>query len=60
VVAPLRDYKVICYGVIFILVPLYMPRGIAGLLADAGALLNGQRKRAGSHLRRRTSAQEQE
>ena len=42
VVAPLRDYKVICYGVIFILVPLYMPRGIAGLLADAAALLSAQ------------------
>jgi len=29
-VAPLRDYKVIVYGVIFILVSLYLPRGIAG------------------------------
>ena len=30
VVAPLRDYKVAVYGVVFILVSLYMPRGIAG------------------------------
>ena len=29
-VAPLRDYKVIVYGVVFILVSLYLPKGIAG------------------------------
>jgi branched-chain amino acid transport system permease protein len=32
VVAPLRDYKVIVYGVIFILVSLYLPKGIAGTI----------------------------
>jgi branched-chain amino acid transport system permease protein len=31
-VAPLRDYKVIVYGVIFILVSLYLPRGLVGVL----------------------------
>lgn len=32
VVAPLRDYKVMVYGVVFILVSLYLPSGIAGSL----------------------------
>ena len=34
VVAPLRDYKMIVYGLVFILVSLYLPRGIAGLLPN--------------------------
>lgn len=34
VVAPLRDYKVVVYGVVFILVSLYFPQGIAGMLRD--------------------------
>jgi len=32
VVVLLRDYKVIVYGVVFILVSLYLPRGLAGLI----------------------------
>lgn len=34
VVAPLRDYKVIVYGVIFILVSLYFPHGVAGMAGN--------------------------
>lgn len=34
VVAPLRDYKVIVYGVVFILVSLYFPHGIAGVIRN--------------------------
>ena len=57
-VAPLRDFKVMFYGVIFILVSLYMPRGIAGLLADAGTILSARRRLPGSYLWRGASAQE--
>ena len=32
VVVALRDYKVIVYGVVFILVSLYFPQGIAGMI----------------------------
>jgi branched-chain amino acid transport system permease protein len=32
VVAPLRDYKTIVYGLVFILVALHLPNGIAGLI----------------------------
>jgi branched-chain amino acid transport system permease protein len=59
-VAPLRDFKVMFYGVIFILVSLYMPRGIAGLLADAAAILSARRRLLGSYLWRGASAQEQD
>jgi branched-chain amino acid transport system permease protein len=55
-VAPLRDFKLIFYGLTFILVSLYMPRGIAGLLADAGAFLGAQLKVPGSYLWRGASA----
>jgi branched-chain amino acid transport system permease protein len=34
IVAPLRDYKVMVYGLIFILVSLYLPKGLAGTLED--------------------------
>ena len=34
VVAPLRDYKMIVYGLVFILVSLYLPSGIAGLIPN--------------------------
>jgi branched-chain amino acid transport system permease protein len=37
IVVPLRDYKVIVYGLVFILVSLYLPRGLAGLLRAAVA-----------------------
>jgi branched-chain amino acid transport system permease protein len=33
IVVPLQDYKVIFYGLVFILVSLYLPRGIAGLVS---------------------------
>ncbi len=39
IVAPLRDYKVVVYGVVFILVSLYFPHGIAGMLRDLFARL---------------------
>lgn len=39
VFAPLRDFKVIVYGLFFILVSLYFPRGVAGMLQDLPALL---------------------
>jgi ABC-type branched-subunit amino acid transport system ATPase component/ABC-type branched-subunit amino acid transport system permease subunit len=32
IVVLLRDYKVIVYGLVFILVSLYLPRGVAGLI----------------------------
>ncbi|MDO8277501.1 MAG: branched-chain amino acid ABC transporter permease [Burkholderiaceae bacterium] len=32
IVAPLRDYKVMVYGVIFIAVSLYLPKGLAGTI----------------------------
>src|SRR5262245_14854617 len=32
IVVLLRDYKVIVYGLVFILVSLYLPRGLAGLI----------------------------
>jgi branched-chain amino acid transport system permease protein len=34
IVAPLRDYKMIVYGLVFILVSLYLPQGIAGLIPN--------------------------
>jgi branched-chain amino acid transport system permease protein len=34
IVAPLRDYKVMVYGLIFILVSLYLPKGLAGTFED--------------------------
>lgn len=42
VVVPLRDYKVIFYGLVFILVSLYLPQGIAGLIRG---FLNGWRRK---------------
>jgi branched-chain amino acid transport system ATP-binding protein/branched-chain amino acid transport system permease protein len=33
IVVLLRDYKVIVYGLVFILVSLYLPRGLAGLIS---------------------------
>ena len=47
-VAPLRDYKVIVYGVIFILVSLYLPRGIAGTF-EAWQRGGGRRDSAGAN-----------
>ena len=41
-VAPLRDYKIIVYGVIFILVSLYLPKGLAGAF-EAGLRGIGRR-----------------
>jgi branched-chain amino acid transport system permease protein len=47
IVAPLRDYKVIVYGVTFILVSLYFPHGIAGVLQHAlGRRASGSRPQA--------------
>jgi branched-chain amino acid transport system permease protein len=52
IVAPLRDYKVVVYGVVFILVSLYMPKGIAGAFQQLkrpgarGAATGGQPKKA--------------
>jgi branched-chain amino acid transport system permease protein len=37
--APLRDFKTIVYGLVFILVSLYFPRGVAGMLQGLPALL---------------------
>lgn len=33
-VAPLQDYKIMAYGLVFMLVALYFPGGIAGLIAS--------------------------
>jgi branched-chain amino acid transport system permease protein len=57
IVAPLRDFKLMFYGAMFILVAIYMPRGIAGLVADAGDLLMAH-KLPGSDLWRGASARE--
>ena len=47
VVAPLRDYKVIVYGVIFILVSLYFPHGVAGMAGNWYSRRFGGRNAAG-------------
>ncbi len=39
IVAPLKDYKMIVYGLVFILVSLYLPTGIAGLIPGLVAKL---------------------
>jgi len=44
VVAPLRDYKVMVYGIVFILVSLYLPLGIAGLIQGTYVRLCGGRR----------------
>ena len=36
-VAPLQDYKIMAYGLVFMLVALYFPRGIAGVIASLTA-----------------------
>jgi branched-chain amino acid transport system permease protein len=46
VVAPLRDYKLIVYGLVFILVTLYLPYGIAGLIPNFFAKLRSKSARA--------------
>jgi branched-chain amino acid transport system permease protein len=44
IVVPLQDYKVIAYGVIFVVVSLYAPHGIAGLIrGHIGRLLRAGR-----------------
>jgi branched-chain amino acid transport system permease protein len=47
IVAPLRDYKVIVYGLIFILVSLYLPRGLAGAFGDGFRILGRRMGRTG-------------
>ena len=46
VVTPLRDYKLIVYGFVFILVSLYLPNGIAGLIPNLFARLRSRPKEA--------------
>ena len=44
-VAPLRDYKTIVYGVIFILVSLYLPKGLAGAVENRLRVAGSSRTR---------------
>ncbi len=46
-VAPLRDYKTMVYGLIFILVSLYLPQGLVGAGGTLANALRLRRARAG-------------
>jgi branched-chain amino acid transport system permease protein len=43
IVAPLRDFKIIFYGIVFISVSLYFPQGIAGVVGQAALRARGRR-----------------
>jgi branched-chain amino acid transport system permease protein len=45
IVAPLRDFKIIFYGIVFIAVSLYFPQGIAGVVGQAALRARGRRAR---------------
>ena len=47
IVVSLRDYKVIAYGVVFILVSLYFPQGLAGMIQDVFARARRARRSPG-------------
>jgi branched-chain amino acid transport system permease protein len=45
IVAPLRDFKIIFYGIVFIAVSLYFPQGIAGVVGQIALGIRQRRMR---------------
>jgi branched-chain amino acid transport system permease protein len=58
IVAPLRDFKIIFYGIVFIAVSLYFPQGIAGVAGQVALRARERRMRQPVNPSARKTAEE--